>query len=445
MLKNLTTILAIACTCAATAQSNLNKAKLDSLFDGLEQQNRAMGQVAVSKDGKLLYNRAFGYRLITDAEKTKSDVNTKYRIGSITKTFTATMVLQLVEEGKLTLDTKLSQFFPKLPNASEITIRQMLQHKSGLHNFTDDSTYLDFCSKPHTRDMLLAKFETLKPDFAPGASQSYSNTAYVLLGFMVEDLTKKSYADALQQRIVQKLKLKSTYAGGKIQPEKNEAYSYTWSGTRWEPAGETDMTVPRAAGCIEGTTADLNAFAEGLFAGKLLKATTLDTMKKIDGRFGLGLIRFPFGKKWAYGHTGGIDGFNSMLTYLPDDKVTVSYTGNGLNYELNDVMIYLLNEATGVPWSLPSTKTVAVSTETLRKYAGNYASAGFPLKIKVWENEGKLMAQATGQGAFPLEAVDETTFKFSGAGIEMKFKTNEAGKPSFVLNQAGRSYTFEQE
>src|ERR1017187_1891193 len=126
---------------------NINKEKLDSLFDAISINNKGMGSIAVSKNGNILYSRAIGYASISDNEKIPSTIKTIYRIGSITKMFTATMILQLVEDGKIWLDDKLSKFFPDLPGHDKITISFLLHHRSGLHNFTDDKDYLEWNEK----------------------------------------------------------------------------------------------------------------------------------------------------------------------------------------------------------------------------------------------------------------------------------------------------------
>lgn len=125
-----------------------NKAKMDSLFNALETNNKAMGSICISKDGKEIYSKAIGHSFIDGESKTKADVNTKYRIGSISKMFTATLIFQLIDEKKLTLNDKLDKYFTQLPNATKITIEQLLGHRSGLHSFTNDEAYLGYMEQP---------------------------------------------------------------------------------------------------------------------------------------------------------------------------------------------------------------------------------------------------------------------------------------------------------
>lgn len=437
--------LAFLSCLSVAAQPGVNNKKLDSLFDALSRENRAMGQVAIAQKGIVTYARAFGYQEIMASQKKPADTNTRYRIGSISKMFTATAILQLVEEGKITLDTRLSQFFPTIAQSEAITIRQLLQHQSGLHNFTDDSAYQSYYTLPKTRKQLLTIFEQLKPDFSPGADLAYSNTAYVLLSFIIEDITGKAYGAAIDERIIRRLSLQNTYVADRGRKDARAAHSYLKTGDQWSAASVTDPSVPMGAGNIVSTAKDLNQFIAALFHGRLLSQASLDAMQTLKGRYGLGILRFPFYDAWAWGHTGGIDGFNAMLTYLPEADVAVCYLGNGLDFNLNEIMICLLSEGTGRPWTMPQTQITSISAEKLNPLVGAYHSDALPLKINLTVNNGVLYGQATGQGAFPLAPVNDSTFQFAGAGIKMVFKKSGDDKQQFTLYQGGNEYLFQKD
>lgn len=160
-----------------TAQ-NFNRAKMDSLFSLIEENQEGMGSVSIFKDGEEEYQNSIGFAAIEN--KIEANQNTKYRIGSISKTFTAVLIMQLMEEGKLGLDTKLAEFYPEIPNASEIIIQQLLKHQSGLYNFTNDPAYLEYMESPKTKTELLEIFKEDDTVFEPGAKSEYSNTNYLL-------------------------------------------------------------------------------------------------------------------------------------------------------------------------------------------------------------------------------------------------------------------------
>ena len=152
---------------SSCTKKSFNKPRLDSLLTLLQGHNKAMGSLAIYVDGQIIYSRAFGYRSINEGEKIVSDSHTKYRVGSITKMFTATIIFQLIEEGKLKLNDRLAKWFPELPNAQKITIGNMLDHRSGLHNFTADTAFWQYATQPCAEAELTAIFAKQKPDFEP--------------------------------------------------------------------------------------------------------------------------------------------------------------------------------------------------------------------------------------------------------------------------------------
>ncbi len=185
-------LLTLALFTAAHAQTP-DKAKLDQFFDRLAEKNKAMGSLTVARDGNVLYSRAIGYRQINGTEKKPLTAATRYRVGSITKMFTAALVFQLVEKGKLKLTDTLDKFFPQIPNAKKITIAHILAHRSGIHDLTDDRDYPTWKMNPKTQNEMLAIIAKGTPDFEPDAKYSYSNSGYVLLSYIVEKLTGKPY------------------------------------------------------------------------------------------------------------------------------------------------------------------------------------------------------------------------------------------------------------
>lgn len=426
---------------ATVYSQNFNKAKMDSLFAMLIEKNKAMGTVAILKNGQLIYTNSIGYALIDSTQKIAANAETKYRIGSITKMFTAVLIFQLIDENKLSLADKLDKYFPALPNASRITIANLLNHHSGLHNFTDDSLYLTYNEKPHSQKEMLDIIAASAVDFEPGTKGEYSNSNFVVLGYIAEKITNKTYSQLIKNRITEKLKLRNTYVGQKTAIKNNECYSYSFI-NGWKKEPETDMSVPAGAGCILSTPSDLVKFIEGLFSGKLLSAKSFEQMITLQDRYGMGILPIPFYNKKALGHNGGIDGFGSTLEYFRDDSLAVAYCTNGQLYPMNDILIGILSIYFNKPYKIPSFNTIALNPDDLEKYLGLYSSKQIPLKITVSKEGSTLLAQATGQGAFPLEPTGKDVFKFDRAGIVMEFNPE---KKEFTLKQSGRSYLFTKE
>lgn len=422
---------------------DFDKAKMDKFFDALSANNKGMGSIAVSKDGNVIYSRAVGIGYIGDKGYVNSDAKTKYRIGSISKMFTATLVFQLVDEGKLKLEDTLDKFYPEIPNAKKITLAQMLNHHSGIHNLTDDRQYfLSYSRRPQTHEQILAIIAKTAPDFEPGTKAAYSNSNYILLGYIAEKVSGKKYQDLLREKITSKLNLADTYYGGKIDGAKNESYAFDFIRGSWKMLAETDMSIPGGAGAIVSTPTDLTTFIAALFDGKLVSQKSLDRMKTITDNYGSGIFQFPFDEKKLYGHTGGIDGFNSMLVYLPEEKLSVAYVSNGTVYPVNDIMLAAFAVYNKKPFEIPSFKPLELSAAELQKFAGVYSTQAFPLKITFVVKNNALFGQATGQSELPFEATDKNKFKFEPAGIFIEF---DAEKSTMTLKQAGREIVFTKE
>ena len=413
--------------------------KIDSLLNFLYTNNKFMGSLSILEKDKIVFSKAYGLAELSSGKKL--DPTTKLKIGSITKTFTATMIMQLVDEKKLTLETKLSKFYPKVANADKITIAMLLHHRTGIPDFlNDDPTVAQYIYIENKKADLLKRIEGYTSAFEPDSQFKYSNSNYNLLGYIVEDITKKSYAENLNTRIVKKLGLKNTLLPLKIEPTQNEGYSFTFNGNAWEQTPEWHNSLAFAAGAIASTPDDLNLFLSGLFNGKLVSAASLSEMKTFKDGYGKGLVIAPFEERKFYGHTGGIENFRAAAGYNIEEKTGFAIVVNGDNFNRNDIMIGVLSLFYGNDYQFPDVKGFAVS-ETLRaKYVGTYSSKSIPIKITIAENNGQLTAQATGQSAFPLTATSETEFVFETAGIQLIF-----GDQKMVLKQGGMEFEFTKE
>jgi CubicO group peptidase (beta-lactamase class C family) len=439
-------LLIAAIPTSANAQSaSFDKKKLGTYLNKLLEENKFMGSVAIDSAGQEVYNNSLGFSHLED-QKMKADRETKYRIGSVTKTFTAVMIFQLIEEGKLSLSTTLAEYYPQMPQAGSITIEDMLRHQSGLYNFTNSSDYPKWMTEKRSKKQMLALFEDQEPQFAPGTKTSYSNTNYVLLGFIIEDITGDTYANELEKRITDPLNLENTYYGDGINPEENEAASFRFTDSLWKAMPETDMSVPGGAGAIVSTPDDLTDFMQALFNDKLVSKESKEKMTTIEMRLGMGLMQVPFYNSFAYGHNGGIDGFQSHTTYFPQEDVAVAFTANAMDYHMNNILIGILNIYFGRDFDIPDFDQPTIITLTrkeMQKYIGNYGSDQLPMDIKIFVKDSRLMAQGTGQSAFPLTATDQTTMRFERAGIVMEFDSLSSNKyQQFKLNQSGGSFLF---
>lgn len=418
---------------------NFDKAKLDNYFDALDANNKFMGSVAFSQNGKIVYTKSVGF---SDVEnQIKADQETKYRIGSISKTFTAVMVMKAVEDGKLSLNQTLNKFFPKIENSEKITIQNLLNHRSGIHNFTADQDYLTWHTLPKTQQEMLKIIRNGGSDFEPDSKSQYSNSNYILLSYILENIFESSFADLLNTTIVESVGLKNTYLGEKINTAENESKSYAYM-DNWSIENETDMSIPLGAGGIVSTPIDLVKFSDALFNGEILSEKSLSRMKTFQDRFGLGLFQIPFYDKNGYGHTGGIDGFSSVFSYFPEENLSFALTSNGTNYNNNDISIAVLSAMFGKSYDIPEFSNYKINSEDLDNYLGVYASSGFPLKITITKKNKTLIAQATGQSSFPLQATEKHKFEFKQADVILEFNPD---KQSMLLKQGGGEFRFTKE
>ncbi len=424
---------------AVFAQAEPKFGKIDELLTHFYENNKFMGSLTIRENDEIVFEKAYGYADVEN--KIKATTETKYKIGSITKMFTAAIVFQLIEERKLDMETKLSQFYPEIKNADSITIGQLLNHKSGIYNFTNSPEFTEYKTTPQTKADMLKRIAGYEPAFAPGERAEYSNSNYMLLGYIIEDVTNKPYKANVNDRITRPLGLKDTYYYSHINPKRGEAYSYTYENNKWEKVEEWDHSVAYAAGALLSTPNDLTEFIDALFDGKVIKKESLEQMTELDMGYGKGILIFPFAQRRFFGHNGGIEAFTSALGYYPKDKMSFSLIQNGDNYNSNEIVVGVLSIYYKMPYRFPNLITADVAPEILQGYEGTYASAGMPLKITLKYTEGQLMAQATGQSAFPLNPLSETEFSFDPARIVIEFKD----KTNFTLKQGGMEYAFTKE
>ena len=432
------TFLTLALFTPGYAQT-LDKAKLDQFFDRLAEKNKAMGSLTIARDGKVLYARAIGYAQVDATTKKPLTAASRFRIASITKTYTAVMILQLVEEGKLKLTDTLDKFFPQVPNAQKITILQILSHRSGIPNVRrDQATWKP--GAPVTKDEMLALIVKGAPEFEPDTKNSYSNSGYFLLGLILEKLTGKPYDQALEERINSKIGLKDTYiATGRIDVNKGEALTYINTGSDWKQGFETDPSIGFQ---LISTPGDMAKFIQSLFDLKMISQDSLNQMKTMRDDEGLGIVTFTFAGKTFYGDTGGGDNYGSWLAYQPEEKLVVAYTTNAKVHPVKDIVSGAIDIYYGKPFEIPAFETIAIIPEVLDKYVGVYSSPDAPKKWTITRDGGTLFVQPGSESAAALEATAQDKFQLFGGRVVFEF---DAAKNQMMLKRGGQSIVFTKE
>ncbi|UHA76014.1 beta-lactamase family protein [Paenibacillus sp. 481] len=299
-----------------------------------------------------------------------------FRIGSITKTFVSVTLLQLVGEGKLSLDDSVEKWLPGLVQGngykgSDITVRQVLNHSSGIASYTDEAFMKKLYEnrfKSFTSEELVKVGIQQKPLFAPGAKSSYSNTNYIIAGMIIEKVTGQSSAEQIKQRIIEPLKLKNTSVPGSVtklpEPHARGYYQHK-AGGPLEDFTELNVTAASTSGGMISTADDLNRFITAVINGKLLKPEQMKELQhtlplpEAGGSYGLGIIetQLPNGVK-LWGHAGGIQGFRTYTFVTSDGKhaatMSINYHGNDLNAVMTELLMKVYEaEFSAVPASKP--------------------------------------------------------------------------------------------
>lgn len=433
-------LLGLFCSFFSVAQTK-NDINLDKLFNKLETENIAMGTVSIFENGKEVYQKEFGYA--NSKSKIKPNAFTKYRIGSISKTFTATIILQLIDEGKLTLETLLEEYFPEVPNASKITIEDLLRHQSGLVNVTSDNDIRTWITKPQTRKQMMDRFIKNGTEFEPKEKPKYSNTNFIILSYISEVIDKKSFDKILEDRIIKPLQLKRTEFGKPIKPNNNEALPYYFENSLWNLIDmQTDMSAPMGAGAIVSTSTELNIFFTNLFSGNLISDASLKKLMTIKKGIGLGIMQFAFKGLKIFGHDGSIDGFQSYALYIPEKNITMAFTLNGLNSMTMPIVISILDAYLENDPSLKENTSLTLKAEELDVYLGTYSGKTFPAKVTFTKKGNILYAQATGQPIFELIAPKKDLFLYDAMGIRFEFHLKN---DTMELTFGGNKHLLEKE
>jgi CubicO group peptidase (beta-lactamase class C family) len=414
-------------------------ARMEQIIDSFANAKQFMGHVLVAEDGRAVLDKSYGFANVE--WQVPNTAESKFRLGSITKQFTAASILLLEQQGKLSTDDLLKKYMPDAPAAwDKITIYHLLTHTSGIPSFTGFSDYQANEVKPYTPEQLVAWFKDKPLEFQPGTDWRYSNSGYVLLGYLIERISGRSYAQFVRENIFDPLGMKDTGYDSftKIIPHRATGYINGPSGL--ENARYIDMSIPLSAGALYSTARDLLKWEQALFGGKLLNATELKKMTtpfKHDYACGLMIPKGPGGHSMIT-HGGGIEGFNTALAYYPDNKLTVIALGNLNGSAPDEIASKLGMTAYGEKVVLAAErKEIAVDPAVLAEYVGTYKLApNFDLVITL---EGaQLKAQATGQPKFPLFAESPTKFFLKVVDAQVEFFKENGKVIHLMLHQNGQ-------
>jgi CubicO group peptidase (beta-lactamase class C family) len=413
---------------AVSASAQNLTPQFDEYFNALVTKNGFSGAVLVARYGRIVYARGAGWANVEmNAPNTPQ---TKFRVGSITKQFTAAAILLLQERGKLSVNDPVCKFFGDCPRAwKEITIHHLLAHTSGLPNYTDLPDYDAKMALPETNESLIARFKNLPLEFKPGRKHAYSNSGYILLGVIIEKLSGESYENFLRGNIFAPLEMRDTGVDRNEIALTNRATGYSIKDGKLVNAAYQEMSQAGAAGALYSTVEDLFRWNEGLFGGKALQPKSLESMTTAWTReYGYGLVIQTDFQRKHFSHGGRISGFFNDIEYFPDDRVTVVVLRN--IYDIDppprsvafDLAAIVLGEKYEVPRSHVE---VNVDQKILDTYVGRYE-----LEPKVFVTIARrgtgLTAQRTGQRV--VESFPNRRRSSSSSSWKRKFASSKMTK-----------------
>lgn len=421
MKKGILTLFVIIYT-VLTSNAQEYGTKIDSLIQKAVQLNRFNGSVLVSKNGRIVYEKAYGYQNVE--KNILNTPNTVYQIGSTTKEFTAAVILKLIENHQLSLDDKLSNYFPDFVRGNEITIKHLLTHTSGIYEILRDPVAFNGGTQPRSKEQMLSFFINKPLDFDPGTQYSYCNSGYMLLGLIIEKVTGKSYEQVVKDFILKPLKMNHTGFDFVGLQSRDKAVGYSKYTKKIKEASVSwDSTATYSAGSLYSTVDDLYRWHKGLLNYKVYNKASLEkaTIPFLEG-YGLGCwIDMIYDKK-VVSHGGNIFGFTGYFGRIQEEDVSIIILNNIFNRQIETIGLSILAILYDKPYSyFDETKLMP---EALEKYVGEY-EVNVDYKVKIIRTANHLFIQRNNEAAIEIFPYKENTFFQKDDDITIAFKSKK--------------------
>ena len=383
------------------------------------------GSVLVMKQNKVLLKKAYG---MADREwNIPNTTDTKFRIGSITKQFTAACILQLVEQGKLNLDDKLSKFIPDFPKGDSVTIHMLLNHTSGIASYTDIPDFPKVFTLSWSKDSMISYFKNRPYNFSPGSKFLYNNSGFFLLGYIIEKVSGQSYNDYLRQHILDKLRMVNTGVDKVDSILPMRARGYAKVKDKYVNADFISLDWPFSAGILFSTVDDMYKWDRALYGTSVIAASSKQKMfTPGKGNYGYGIRIDSLEKHYRTTHSGGIPGFVSNISrYVNDDVCIVVLSNDSYNAELvtNGLASIIFNLPVEFPYIH---KEIKIDPALLDRYVGKYNAF---LTVQVIKKDGKLYRHRDGTPDIELKPESETKFFYDDdSDRQLEFEIDNTGK-----------------
>ena len=418
-------LVAVAPLQAQTARDALVR-KLDSLAGDPVREGRAAGiAVAIVRGNDTLLLKGYGK---ADVEwQVPMPADAVFEIGSVTKQFTAAALLQLRDEGRLSLDDDITKYVPAWKPAHRLTLRRLLDHTSGIRGITEMREFSDLVVTMRPRDSALALIKRAPFDFTPGEAMIYNNSAFWLLGLVVEQASGMSYEDYVEQKLFAPLGMKRSMYCNSGEVVERRAHGYGYRGRDLTRAPQNVHRWPYAAGSLCSTAGDMAAWLRALHGGRVLSPKSYSEMitpsRLADGtalRYGMGIgVGEDARGHHRIGHGGAIAGFVSEATWYPDAELAVVVLTNSIGGVSPSALASELAAEVLPPRAAPAPKAFSGDAASLvGKYSG--PSRGRSMTVEVARHERGISVSVDGARPRPLPWVDGWTFRAGGAVVTFR-------------------------
>lgn len=432
------------------------ESKIDSIVSLKYSVNEPGITILVAKDGKAIYQKALGKSNLE--LNIPIELNSVFQIGSITKQFTAVSILMLAEQGKLNIEDKIGKYIPEYVEVGkDIRIHHLLNHTSGIKNKTPLSEKNNVSRMDRSPKELITYFKDEPLEFIPGEKFKYSNAGYILLGQIIEKVSKHSYGEFIQENIFDKIGMTSSYYGNMKHIIPNRTTGYIIEQNEFINADYMNLSLAYSAGAILSTTEDLLKWQNALLSNTLLKEssikqamtpTILNSGKRIPYGYGFRFSRLSNSPVIA--HTGSTKGFTSIALFLPQENMYITALTNCNCKNVNNIVKQVAELFVAIPdptkvsavtkTSEKEKKAIVVPVEILNRYTGTYeVKPNVNLTIGL-DNTNQLYLLAPGQTKkVELFAETQNHFFVKIVDAEITFNKNEMNKIiSITMNQSGR-------
>jgi CubicO group peptidase (beta-lactamase class C family) len=440
-MKKIISVFLIICFTFQVVAKN-NSKQYDALLNDLFEKDSPGGVALVVKEGKIIYRKAFGFANLELGVKMKPE--NVFRIGSITKQFTASAIMQLVEQGKIKLDDDITKYIKDYPtHGYTITIENLLTHTSGIKSYTGMKKWTPEVRKQKFTPLeMIDFFKSEAMDFAPGEKFKYDNSGYFLLGYIIEKASGQTYAEYIKDHIFKPLGMNHSYYGGNSPIIKNRVAGYNKVEDNYVNDEFLSMTQPYAAGSLLSTVDDLSTWYAAVMSDKVItkasreKAQTAFTLN--DGShtdYGFGWTIGNINGSPMISHNGGINGFLSASNYLPKEKVFVAILSNCMCHYPGDVATKIAAIAIGKPYNW---KQTSLTEDELKAYVAVYSSKSDGERVITFD-EGKLYSMRTGGSKHELLPYAKDKFFIDDDTVSLEFLRDVDNAISGVVLKSTRS------